>query len=232
MGALSSARIIMPLVIDLLSPRKIVDIGCGRGAWLKVCRELGIDDVLGVDGGYVDKSALLIDKSEFLVADLSRPPALKCTADLVLCLEVGEHLPLSAASRLVRLVTAVAPCVLFGAAVPGQCGTNHVNEQWPEFWRRLFASADYLQLDAIRRHVFQDHRVQWWYQQNTYLYASRAVVGQSDRLQAELIRSQNANMHAVSTPVLEQYVSFRGLLRQTVRAGYRALRARLTRMGG
>ena len=49
-GSTESARVTVPLVIDAISPRSVVDVGCGLGAWLAVFREHGVDDLLGYDG--------------------------------------------------------------------------------------------------------------------------------------------------------------------------------------
>src|SRR5205823_3545352 len=125
----------------------------------------------GLDGPSVDASHLLIDPACFTPVDLARCPELAETFDLALCLEVAEHLPPRASRPLVRLLTRAAPLVLFSAAIPGQGGVGHRNEQWPDYWRARFAEFGYRRLDPVRRHVWQDPRVAGWYQQNLYLYA-------------------------------------------------------------
>jgi 2-polyprenyl-3-methyl-5-hydroxy-6-metoxy-1,4-benzoquinol methylase len=49
-GALRSARAVVPYLLNLLRPVSVIDVGCGRGAWLAVFREQGVQDVLGIDG--------------------------------------------------------------------------------------------------------------------------------------------------------------------------------------
>src|SRR4051794_22884249 len=68
-GSLRSAQTIVPLVVALLQPRSVVDIGCGVGTWLKTFADAGIDDYLGIDGHYVSKRQLLIDSTRFIAAD-------------------------------------------------------------------------------------------------------------------------------------------------------------------
>ncbi len=228
-GTIASARVVVPIVLRLVTPRSVLDVGCGRAAWLRVWQECGVADVFGIDGDYVDRSRLLIDRSRFASVDLSAAVELDRTADLVQCLEVAEHLPPSCAGRLVQMLTEAAPVVLFSAALPGQGGTRHVNEQWPMYWRRRFAGHGFVEVDAIRRHVFQDNRVEWWYQQNIRLFASRDAVRASAALQEEMARTENSQMEAVSSIVLSQFTSFRSLLKQTARAGWRSIRARLLR---
>ena len=49
-GAISSARAVVPFVLELVGPKSVVDVGCGVGAWLSVFREYGVTDVIGIDG--------------------------------------------------------------------------------------------------------------------------------------------------------------------------------------
>ena len=58
--ARSSAREIVPLVLGLVHPRSVIDVGCGTGEWLSVFKERGVEDVWGVDGTYVSKKMLEI----------------------------------------------------------------------------------------------------------------------------------------------------------------------------
>ncbi|HQR42451.1 MAG TPA: hypothetical protein PLX97_07195, partial [Gemmatales bacterium] len=46
-GSLSSAQAIVPLVIDLVKPVSVIDIGCGIGTWLRAFADLGVCDYLG-----------------------------------------------------------------------------------------------------------------------------------------------------------------------------------------
>src|SRR6266481_2972405 len=59
-GALSSARVVVPIVMELVRPTSVIDIGCGRGAWLKAFAENGVADLKGIDGDYVDCDKLMI----------------------------------------------------------------------------------------------------------------------------------------------------------------------------
>jgi len=52
-SAQESARDILPLVLDVVKPASVIDIGCGTGNWLLVAHELGVRDILGIDGPWV-----------------------------------------------------------------------------------------------------------------------------------------------------------------------------------
>ena len=164
-----SARRIVPLLVDLLHPRHVVDVGCGIGTWLTAFREAGVEDVWGIDGNTAGQM-LEIDSARFLVRDLTRLVPLDRTFDLVLSLEVAEHLPERSGAAFVESLTRLGPVVVFSAAIPGQGGTHHVNEQWPDYWATLFGERGYAVVDAIRSRVWEDPEVAWWYAQNTLLY--------------------------------------------------------------
>ncbi len=166
----AAAAVIAPILIAMIEPASVIDVGCGVGSWLEAFPGLS---VLGID--------------EHDPADVSCPyrqhdlrqPFSYGRFDLALCLEVAEHLPAEAAPTLVASLVEAAPVVAFSAAIPGQVGHGHVNCQWPGYWRSLFAEHGYTQYDSIRALVWDDERVAWWYRQNTFLYSSAPLPAQS-----------------------------------------------------
>jgi SAM-dependent methyltransferase len=172
-GVRRSARVIVPVVLGLVPARSVVDVGCGQGTWLAVFAEHGTTDAWGVDGEYVDRDRLEIPAARFRGHDLTRPLPVDRTFDLAVSLEVAEHLPAAAADGFVETLTRLAPVVLFSAAAPYQGGNNHVNEQWPAYWAERFAQHGFLPVDCLRRRVWTDPAVEWWYAQNAMLYVTR-----------------------------------------------------------
>jgi SAM-dependent methyltransferase len=170
-----SAHACVPVIMDLLSPGSVIDVGCGQGDWLRAFQQCGVSDFLGVDGDYVERDELRIPENAFLSWDLNRPLALDRRFDLAVSLEVAEHLPARAAASFIRSLTALAPAVAFSAAVPGQGGVNHLNEQWPWYWKKLFARCQYVCLDPFRKQIWSNPDVAFWYQQNLFLYVDPAV---------------------------------------------------------
>lgn len=166
-----SAAVIVPMLIDAVRPSSVVDVGCGRGHWLAAFRRAGVADVVGLDGAYVPTSELVIDEASFRAVDLERPEQLGRGFDLALSVEVAEHLDPATATSFVGYLCSLAPVVCFSAAIPGQGGVHHVNEQWPAYWARLFATEGFEALDLLRPAVWNHPEVAFFYAQNLVLYA-------------------------------------------------------------
>jgi SAM-dependent methyltransferase len=171
-GSLSSAQAIVPRVLELFSPKSVIDIGCGVGTWLNVFKKQGVPTVMGVDGDYVKPEMLQINKDEFASYDLQKvyQPAKKY--DLAISLEVGEHLPDACSDNLVQSLINCSEIVLFSAAIPGQTGTYHINEQYTEYWSKKFHDKGYICIDCIRKKVWKNTDIHYWYKQNILLYVS------------------------------------------------------------
>ena len=144
----ASARAVMPRVIGLTGARSVVDVGCGTGAWSRACRELGVPEVVGVDGAYVPAEHR-VHPTAFIERDLAEPLDLGRSFGLAICVDVAEDLPPERAPGLVADLTGLAPVVLFAAAVPGQ--TRHRARQRAVV-RVLGGAVRRRGLDLPRRH--------------------------------------------------------------------------------
>jgi hypothetical protein len=171
-GSLRSARVVAALVAELIRPHSVVDVGCGLGGWLLAFAENSATELRGIDGNHVDRSKLYFDPSCFTAVNLAQPFRIDGRFDLAICIEVAEHVPHAHSQDLVDALCDAAPVVLFSAAIPGQGGTGHVNEQWPEYWQQRFRTCGFRMFDEIRPRVREDLRVCWWYRQNLVLYVN------------------------------------------------------------
>lgn len=167
----TAANIILPKVFSMFKVESVLDVGCGIGTWLSVCKDLGILNVRGIDGSNVDLDLLrkYLDLDKFTSLDLNQPFQLDKRYDLSICLEVAEHLNPESSINLVKSLVRHSDVILFSAAIPGQGGQNHLNEQTPEYWERLFQEHDFRFVDCIRPLIWNDSKIDFWYKQNIFL---------------------------------------------------------------
>ena len=197
-AAQNSAAEIVPAVLALTHARSVVDVGCGTGAWLRCFRQNGVMEILGIDGDWARPEAL--SESEFVAVDLSKPFHLNRTFDLVISLEVAEHLPEASSADFVASLVRLAPMVLFSAAIPGQGGVNHINEQWPEDLGNAFRDAR-LPRRGLRagQNMEQRKGSNVVYSQNTMLYVDASVLPSFQALDA-IARNTEANRLSIVHP--------------------------------
>lgn len=174
---LTAPRQIVPMIIELLSPHSVVDVGCGIGTFLHVFMENGIDDIFGIDGDWVNQELLAnnIPVEKFKPVNLENIVNLHRKFDVALCLEVAEHLPKESTVNLVTTLTQLSDIIVFSAAIPNQGGQNHINEQWPTYWEKIFAQYGYKMYDILRHKLWNNSNVFWWYKQNIFIVAKEEI---------------------------------------------------------
>jgi SAM-dependent methyltransferase len=181
----ASARKILGILLQFARPGSVLDVGCGLGTWLATARELGVHDVRGVDGDWVDDAMLDVEPAVVCRCDLEQGVSLDRRFDLVISLEVAEHLDARAADSFVASLVRHGDMVLFSAAIPSQGGHHHVNEQFPEYWAERFARHGYRPLDIIRPRIWSDRSVLGWLRQNILVYVNERALERYPALRDE-----------------------------------------------
>jgi SAM-dependent methyltransferase len=232
----ASAATIIGILAAFLDFESVLDVGCGDGRWLAVCREKGATAIAGVDGPWTDKTRLLIPAETFTTQDLSQPLDLERRFSLAISLEVAEHLDTQASDVLVDNLVRHSDVVLFSAAIPYQGGYRHVNEQWQSFWASRFESRGFATFDPVRNLIWNDENVHYWYKQNILLYVNRANETAMSQV-ARLIDEKNIQQLPTDIVHPEKFTSvasyrqidFRPLARELPRHTLRNLKSLVSR---
>lgn len=181
--ALDSARCLLAAFDRVGVPAAMLDVGCGNGHLVRIAAAIGTGRAVGLDisldlrvtAPYPGGSVV-----QLIPADLRLPvPGLAPTYDLVLCLEVAEHLPPESAETLCDTLTgATGGTLLFSAATPGQGGAGHLNERPHGYWRGLLAARGLVEDEALtadlRRRWSELAPRAWWYGRNVMAFRRAA----------------------------------------------------------
>ena len=172
-GSFRSARLVLAHLFNFYQPKSVLDLGCGRGTWLKACGELGVKKLVGLDGPWNEKEQMVDPQIAFKAVDFDAPFVPNGHFDLAMSLEVAEHLKPESASIIINALTQASNVILFGAAVKGQGGTGHINERPQSYWGKLFCECDYAVVDILRPTLWNNPHIEFHYLQNTFLYVKR-----------------------------------------------------------
>ena len=164
-GSIKSANKLLSILYDIYTPESVLDIGCGRGAWLASCEKLGSRKLVGIDGPWVSVDKLLSPNIEFHEKDFEEDITVDGKFDLAISLEVAEHIEEKNATSFVSALCNASNVIVFGAAASNQGGSNHINEQPQSYWINLFKNEGYEHFDIFRGALWEDQDVKWWYKQ-------------------------------------------------------------------
>jgi SAM-dependent methyltransferase len=128
------------IVLDI-APRRVLDAGCAMGLLVEQLVNLGVD-------------AFGIDISEYAISQVPEAVVDRCRLgsitdpidgryDLVVCIEVIEHLLRDDAEKAIDNLCAVSDAVLFASTPHDYAEPTHVNVQPPDVWSEMFARRGY-----------------------------------------------------------------------------------------
>jgi SAM-dependent methyltransferase len=171
-GSYNSANKIVTHLATFFKSTSVVDVGCGRGPWLKALKEAGATKLLGIDGPWNTQADMIDQDIVFQQEDLNNPASIQITeqSDLAISLEVAEHLKPKSSEAFIAKLASLSDVVLFSAAYNKQGGKDHINEREHSFWAGEFATYGFQPYDLFRPVFWGDPDVRFWYQQNCFLY--------------------------------------------------------------
>ena len=154
-------------------PDSFNDIGCGDGHLVELASLLEIPS-FGIDLNCVSRR---LQWGQIVKRDLTEnmdgfelPKA-----HLTFSLEVGEHLPEVFADKYCQILSRYTEKILvFSAAIPGQGGSGHINEQIHKYWQVKLFNQGFGIMDEASRNLKEIwSRVAggaWWYSQNVQVF--------------------------------------------------------------
>lgn len=129
----------MRFLAEKYRPASVLDVGCGLGAYLMVFEEFADSDVFGLEG--FDAETLLLEPEQFGFADITKGFDLGRQFDLVMCVEVIEHIEAHDESTVLDSITRHArDFILFSAGDEDQPGHGHINCRRIDHWLSAWAA--------------------------------------------------------------------------------------------
>lgn len=119
-------------LIETFDIKSVIDIGCGPGGMVELCKRKGLD-VLGVDGDYTVPRPESI-KENVVIHDYAQGPFIPDKIyDLAWTVEFVEHVD---ECFMQNFIDTFKKCkyVIMTHALPGQPGWHHVNCQHAGYW--------------------------------------------------------------------------------------------------
>ena len=146
------AQHLASIIKEQLKPDIAGDIGCGPGHFVRALESVGIQ-VRGFD---IDER--IHGKQSLRILDCSKYRLGASGYDLILCLEVAEHMPMEEARELINnIAQSLRPggTLIWSAAQPGQTGVGHINCQSRDAWIALLERAGLPQDHIAERSLMQ-----------------------------------------------------------------------------
>lgn len=124
-------------IVRKICPRTVLDVGCGMGFLVEALRDRGVE-------------AYGLDISEYAIAQVREDIRPYCWVasiveelpqcyDLIVCIEVLEHIDPCEVERAIANICAHTEDILFSSTPFDYREPTHVNVQPPEYWAELFA---------------------------------------------------------------------------------------------
>ena len=174
--ASKSSPVIAESIVETFTPSEVLDVGCGTGALLRSLKNKKVN-VLGMEKS---KKAIKMCKKkgvDVIKFDIvhDKDPFPERKFDIVTSMEVAEHIPESASKEYLNLLCRHSQIVIFTAAVPGQGGKNHLNEQPHRYWIERFENRGYSLLNNVTKKMkkkWQSKGVTSWYHKNLMIFSN------------------------------------------------------------
>jgi len=131
-------------------PKSVVDFGAGDGWWCKSFHDMGAE-AYAIELDPIAEE-FIPEQVYKIIHDLRTPLPAGKIFDLVICLEVIEHLPRHDVENtlLPSILSRTGDLLMISAAQPGQQGTGHINLQSMDYWIRRIEKYSNVKYSGLR----------------------------------------------------------------------------------
>ena len=149
---------------------EVLDVGCGPGTYVDEFLKVDIH-AMGID---IDPRCKQNAHCEVVDVTKERADSFYKDIQMILSLEVGEHIPEEYSWKYVDYISQCNPgMVVFSAAKPGQGGDGHINCQEKSYWAHRFEKRGYaydpVATDDIRKYMASGYHL-GWFTQNVMIF--------------------------------------------------------------
>lgn len=121
------------------NPKRVLDVGCAKGFLVEALRDLGIN-AYGFDISEIAIEEVREDIKPFCtVGSVNDPEMYQGHYDLILCIEILEHVPEEMAETTIKLMCEHSNTVLFSSSPDDFDEPTHINVRPAEYWDDFFA---------------------------------------------------------------------------------------------
>lgn len=160
------------IIIKEFNPKSVADIGCGIGLYVNEFDKRGVEAV-GYDGSpYAIKNSVT-RKGLLKIGDIRKNLNFDKKYDIVLSIEVAEHIPTKCSDIFVNTLTKCSDVIILTAAQKGQGGTDHINEQPRYFWIKKFEKKNFNFNKSLSEKLsfkMKEKGVPWWIHGNLMIF--------------------------------------------------------------
>lgn len=141
-------------IVEMFNPKTVTDLGCATGLYMACLMSKGVEcRGIELSPNALDDSVRLVDSDCVTVADLREPILFPDYSDVVLCLEVLEHIQEEYAGQAVRNIVN-AGNVLIISPSPHGGGEHHHNPKPKDYWMDKFKAHGYVESPEKTRQIF------------------------------------------------------------------------------
>ena len=141
-------------IVELFNPKTVTDLGCATGLYMACLMSLGVKcRGIELSPNALDDTVRIVDPSCITIADLRESVLFPDYSDVVLCLEVLEHIQEEYADQAVRNIIN-AGNILIVSPSPHGGGEHHHNPKPKDYWMEKFKKHNYIESEDKTKRIF------------------------------------------------------------------------------